>query len=338
MYCFILQILAIILIVHLDLVSSSLDDHPDSYWLTTDLLSVDWRKGCLTTAGCAEPRFQVTKVNMINNEANSISWPVTLKLAEETSHSFISHWTSGSMNDIALKCEIAGLDPTYGFPRICDSTATKRIFDVEHDHIQRPRKQQKMISNGKLVMELRAKCFNASLAVQKYDRCPTCIEHHSIAVVEQYTDPESNNDLLLRLGSSDQFLYALIILSAFTALLTIGFACLLTAYLHQKRRLKSSISKQRLHSEPLNTIQSLQTCQDESRYDVPWEQVATMHRRQSYRFLHNRNGFTSKPSTSPSLLGPISDIAALTRPDCRKTSPSSSFGAEPHDDSGLESV
>lgn len=63
-------------------VESALDDHPDSYWLTVDLMSVEWRKGCLTTAGCAEPRFQVTELNMVNNEANSISWPVTLKLAE----------------------------------------------------------------------------------------------------------------------------------------------------------------------------------------------------------------------------------------------------------------
>ncbi|VDN27167.1 unnamed protein product [Gongylonema pulchrum] len=60
----------------------ALDDHPDSYWLTVDLLSVDWRKGCLTTAGCAEPRFQITELNTVNNEANSISWPVTLKMAE----------------------------------------------------------------------------------------------------------------------------------------------------------------------------------------------------------------------------------------------------------------
>lgn len=40
---------------------------------------------------------------------------------------------------------------------------------------------------------------------------------------------------------------------------------------------------------------------------------------------------------SPSLMGPISDVMALSRSDCRKTSPSSSFGTEPHD-SGLESV
>lgn len=83
-YCYI-ELLAIFSIggmIHSATIEGFLDDHPDSYWLVADILSVEWRKGCLTTAGCAEPRFQVTKMNTVNNEANLISWPVTLKLAE----------------------------------------------------------------------------------------------------------------------------------------------------------------------------------------------------------------------------------------------------------------
>lgn len=64
----------------------------------------------------------------------------------------------------------------FWFPKTCTH--------LQHDHLGRPRKQQ-LTKNGKMVMEVKAKCFNASLAVQKYDRCPTCTEHHSIAVVEQ---------------------------------------------------------------------------------------------------------------------------------------------------------
>ncbi|KAM3723362.1 Glutamyl-tRNA(Gln) amidotransferase subunit B [Dirofilaria immitis] len=170
--------------IHLAAIESFLDDHPDSYWLVADVLNIEWRKGCLTTAGCAEPRFQVIKMNNANNEANLISWPITLKLTEETSHSFISHWISRSASDIALKCEVSGLDPTYGFPRICDTSPSKRIFDDdENNHLEHIRKQHS--SNGKLIVEVRGKCFNASFALQKYDRCPTCVEHRSIAVVEQ---------------------------------------------------------------------------------------------------------------------------------------------------------
>ncbi|VDO35394.1 unnamed protein product [Onchocerca flexuosa] len=314
-------------------IESFLDDHPDSYWLVADILNVEWRKGCLTTAGCAEPRFQVTKLNVANNEANLISWPITLKLAEKTSHSFISHWISRSVSDIVLKCEVAGLDPTYGFPRICDATPSKRIFDDENDHLERLRKQQ-YSSDGKLVVEVKGKCFNASLALQKYDRCPTCVEHRSIAVIEQYTDPEVSHDFLHHLNGNSQFLYALVILSGFAIILTAGFACLLIAYLHQKRQLNLSMSKQLLHSEPLNSTQSLRLYEDDSRYDIPWEQIPATFRRSPYRSLKTKNGFTA---ASPSVMGPIADVMALARSDCQKTSPSSSFGAELHD-SGLESV
>lgn len=77
-----LVIISINGMIHSATIEDFLGDHPDSYWLVADVLSIEWRKGCLTTAGCAEPRFQVTKMNTANNEANLISWPVTLKSAE----------------------------------------------------------------------------------------------------------------------------------------------------------------------------------------------------------------------------------------------------------------
>ncbi|CAG9540115.1 unnamed protein product [Cercopithifilaria johnstoni] len=330
--------------IHPATIEDFLDDHPDSYWLVADVLNIEWRKGCLTTAGCAEPRFQVTKMNTANNEANLISWPITLKLVEETSHSFISHWISRSVSDIALKCEVIGLDPTYGFPRICDTTPLKHIFDFdydENDHFKHSKKTQYSNNgngNGKLVIEVKGKCFNASLALKKYDRCPTCIEHRSIAVVEQYTDPETSNDFFHRLNGNKQFLYAVIVLSAFTVILTTGFACLLIAFLHQKHQLNvSTTSKQQfLHPEQSNITYPLHAYEDDARYDIPWEQMQmpTIYRRSPYRSFSSKNSSTP---VSSSLIAPITDVMALAQSDCRKTSPSSSFGTELHD-SGLESV
>ncbi|VDK89427.1 unnamed protein product [Litomosoides sigmodontis] len=268
---------------------SLLDDHPDSYWLVADVLNIEWRKGCLTAAGCAEPRFQVTKMNTANNEANLISWPITFKLAE-----------SGHF---------------------------ERSTKVQHS------------SAGKVVMHLKGKCFNASLAMQKYDRCPTCTEHHSIAVVEQYSDPEMSSDFLHRLSGNRQFLYVVIILSAFTVILTTGFACLLIAFLQQKHQLSVSTSKHSLNPERSNVARLLRACDDDdSRYDLPLEQAqlpATMHQRSvSHRNFNTKNEFTP---ISHSLTAPIADLLALARSDCRKTSPTSSFGTELHD-SGLGSV
>lgn len=180
---------------------------------------------------------------------------------------------------------------------------------------------------------MKGKCFNASLTLQKYDRCPTCLEHRSIAVVEQYTDPETSNDLLYPLDGSSWFLYAVLVLSALTVILTTAFACLLIAFLHQKHQLNVSTSKKLLRSELPNITHPLRTYEDDLRYryDELWEQVPTIHRQLSYRSFKNKNNFRPVP---PSLMDPITDAMASAQSNCRKTSPSSSFRTGPHD-SGL---
>lgn len=40
--------------------------------------------------------------------------------------------------------------------------------------------------SGKMVVEMRGKCFNATLTVEKHEkRCPWCIEHNEVAIVGQ---------------------------------------------------------------------------------------------------------------------------------------------------------
>lgn len=43
--------------------------------------------------------------------------------ARLNTQSFIIHWPKGKPADVGVICEIAGVDPTYGFPRVCDSSA-----------------------------------------------------------------------------------------------------------------------------------------------------------------------------------------------------------------------
>lgn len=53
-------------------------DASTSYWLTTDLLSIEWKKGCLTTAFCHEPKFQLIHTLASPSRENvQINWPVT---------------------------------------------------------------------------------------------------------------------------------------------------------------------------------------------------------------------------------------------------------------------
>ncbi|VDM45305.1 unnamed protein product [Toxocara canis] len=237
-------------------------DESNSFWLSADLLSVEWRKGCLTTAGCADPRFNIIKANAVSNERISISWPVTQDIVQDHSRSFISHWSDGSPRDITLSCEVAGVDPTYGFPRVCDATSGARIFrktpDGKTAMIRVRRSDVSTLrlesAEGRMVVELKGKCYNATLAVAKHEaRCPWCSEHSDIAIVEQYLEADPSSEFLRQLGGRDHFLYmALIFLSAISAILSASFACLLVAFLRQKRNSKLMANKHHLYHEQSN--------------------------------------------------------------------------------------
>lgn len=47
---------------------------------------------------------------------------------QDSSRSFVTHWTNGKPEDVTLSCQVVGTDPTYGFPRVCDQTASIRVF------------------------------------------------------------------------------------------------------------------------------------------------------------------------------------------------------------------
>lgn len=47
----------------------------NGFWLTTDLLVAEFRKGCLTTALCHEPKFKLINTMKINGEQSVMSWP-----------------------------------------------------------------------------------------------------------------------------------------------------------------------------------------------------------------------------------------------------------------------
>ncbi|VDD97323.1 unnamed protein product [Enterobius vermicularis] len=61
---------------------SCVEETHSPYWITLELLNIEWKQGCLTTAGCADPRFEVIKNNVVTDEKKTTSWPVTEKLPQ----------------------------------------------------------------------------------------------------------------------------------------------------------------------------------------------------------------------------------------------------------------
>ncbi|CAJ0597592.1 unnamed protein product [Cylicocyclus nassatus] len=162
----------------------------DSFWMTADLLRVDWSEGCLTTAGCSHPRFEIIGDLLPLTEEISISWTISEHFVQHTSRSFVSHWAKG----LKLRCQVVGTDPLYGFPRVCDHTALVRAFPDGIDEFLERRRRQATVTTtpmpeeelGKRMIEIRARCFNATVAVEKHtERCPWCPDPSDVALIEQ---------------------------------------------------------------------------------------------------------------------------------------------------------
>lgn len=70
-----------------------------------------------------------------------------------------------------------------------------QILNKESDE-NRPPISTSPVAEGKMVVELKGKCFNTTLAIQKHERlCPWCSDPSEFAVVRQ-VNPISINRLI----------------------------------------------------------------------------------------------------------------------------------------------
>ncbi|VDN03085.1 unnamed protein product [Thelazia callipaeda] len=146
------------------------------FWISADLLNIEWEANCLSIAYCIEPELKMTKMS---------------------NRAFVSHWIEGSAEDMEIIIEVIGIDPKYRFQRSCDQTFATKAFAHEKTN-----SKTDIISGlGKMIVELTGRCFVASLAVQKYNKhCPWCenIEQTNISAIE-------NNGSLLRSMHKNEF-------------------------------------------------------------------------------------------------------------------------------------
>uniref|UniRef100_A0A0N5ALT6 ZP domain-containing protein n=1 Tax=Syphacia muris TaxID=451379 RepID=A0A0N5ALT6_9BILA len=271
------------------------EDSSSSFWLTAQLVGIEWRKGCLTTGGCGDPRFRLAETNWASNEQVSISWSILEDFNQDRPRIFVSHWKRGSPTDVTVACEVVGTDPTYGFPRICDTTGNVQAFmkDIAYEPISSKLRQSSGLDfeANKIVVELKGKCFNASLTVEKHEQqCPWCEEKRQQQQLFAYVgqpDSEGRNGTSVsssehRLSRDIQYVYmALAVLAGIALLSTAAFACLLMAFMRQRKCAVplSSISNSKCPVEtyyPSAIIGSgaadTVKISEESRYEMPWDQ------------------------------------------------------------------
>lgn len=73
--------LAVITATRLHSILSSME-YNINYWIELELQAVHWKPTCLTTGGCANPRFRISKSNKFNAEIISVSWSITENFVE----------------------------------------------------------------------------------------------------------------------------------------------------------------------------------------------------------------------------------------------------------------
>jgi len=166
-------------------------------------------------------------------------------MQQDKSHKFVSSWTHGRISDMTVTCQIVGVDPTYGFPRICDATSVTAIFD---DQLIDAASLTKEDSN--ILVDLKGNCFNATLTVTpRIGRCPWCPNKNDqdklTAQVEEKAHSTHPRHLSSTSNKSDEVistelleLVGVCLLASLAMLSTAATALMAIIYLRNKKRAK----------------------------------------------------------------------------------------------------
>ncbi|VDM15370.1 unnamed protein product, partial [Wuchereria bancrofti] len=190
------------------------------------------------------------------------------------------------------------MDPLYGFLRTCDTTQNIEIFK-ENNEFQELNTYQMLTPedelsvderNGKLIVEIRAKCFNASFVARKYTKhCPWCSVQDEMALIEsapEYESIEEDTKMSLAKKFLQFFLGEQILLIFLLSLLLIsllGLICLLLIISKQRHFISLLQKRSQPTTNHLNSYlyskqfaKSVKNADD--RYDVPWDQQCILQR------------------------------------------------------------
>uniref|UniRef100_A0A914H0D0 C2 domain-containing protein n=1 Tax=Globodera rostochiensis TaxID=31243 RepID=A0A914H0D0_GLORO len=232
---------------------------PSGFWLST------------------EPAFKLVHTMTLNGQKSAMSWPVDGngggggEILQGQSRQFVSHWTVGDPEDVSIGCQIAGTDPSFGFARVCDETSTRRVFQeamVRRTVMQQNNNRAKRKDGGtpfplpftdngehylrQMVVEMRGRCFNATLAVRGHlRRCPWCpdpnVHIHVVgggAGAQQGADGGGGEAQQQQLDTADSLLFLHnIVIVALSGAVVFAFTGLCAVFVTQRRHRRKKQSK-----------------------------------------------------------------------------------------------
>uniref|UniRef100_A0A0K0G187 Cadherin domain-containing protein n=1 Tax=Strongyloides venezuelensis TaxID=75913 RepID=A0A0K0G187_STRVS len=209
------------------------NQNQDHFWITGEIISIKWKKGCLSSERCTNPRFQINSQLLDDPDIQRLDFP--LSMANTRTINFNNYFPKGKPHLLTLSMKIVGIDPLYNIPLDCDKTINIRVFDFPSNEQQKILEQQERPS----IVELQAKCFTTIVQVQKHEIiCPWCPKIEEIRVNEI----DSNSPVSLALGqlqvTQTAFYY---IISGLLLTIILSIMAIIFLFVRQRKLAKSNI-------------------------------------------------------------------------------------------------
>uniref|UniRef100_A0A7E4VD21 Uroplakin-3b n=1 Tax=Panagrellus redivivus TaxID=6233 RepID=A0A7E4VD21_PANRE len=136
------------------------------FWIVTRVTDIKTDTACLAkTCFANNLLFRISHAIPRFNETSETEWSAN---SNETEKQFTSVWTAGLPEDVQAQLSVINYDPSFGFPRVCDTTSKVSFFKV-------PQYPGFESSENVRTYRLQGRCFNATLLLQKHEeKCPWC--------------------------------------------------------------------------------------------------------------------------------------------------------------------
>uniref|UniRef100_A0A0K0E1L3 C2 domain-containing protein n=1 Tax=Strongyloides stercoralis TaxID=6248 RepID=A0A0K0E1L3_STRER len=208
----------------------------DNFWITGEIISIKWKRGCLSSERCTNPRFQINSQLLDDPDIQRLDFPLTT--ANTRTISFNNYFSRGKPHLLTLSMKIVGTDPLYNIPLDCDKTINIRVFDIPSNDNEILLQEEE---GRPSIVELQAKCFTAIIQIKKYELlCPWCLK------IDKNNEKDNNNNnnlpISLPLGQLEitqtTFCY---IISVLLLVIILSIMAIIFLFIRQRKLAKSEI-------------------------------------------------------------------------------------------------
>ena len=101
----------------------------NTFWIVTKVTNLEFNNACLSKSCFLNGlRFRIVHSIEALDEFSLIEWPSQKFISEKV---FTSFWNTGEPNHVQTQLEVINYDPTYRFPRVCDSSPKTVLTTVQ---------------------------------------------------------------------------------------------------------------------------------------------------------------------------------------------------------------